>query len=177
VARCSFCVLVILLFAAFSFAQSSDHVEVFGGYSYINPDFTSTVPSGVSGWNVSGTVNVMRYAGIVADFSGFSPNGGNSGNVSAPFAAYHTFLGGPQASMNIGRIKPFARFLIGATRGSLTHPDSQSGGDFSYLTYGLGGGADIGLDRWFALRGQLDWLHVGSRGNVARVSGGLVFRF
>jgi Outer membrane protein beta-barrel domain len=177
VARYLFCVLAVLLFAGFSAAQSSDHVEVFGGYSYMNPDFTSTVSNGASGWDVSATVNVMRHAGIVADFSGFSPTGANAGNVSPASAAYHTFLGGPQASIRMGRIKPFARFLMGATRGSLTHPGNQFGGDFSHFTYGAGGGVDLELDRWFALRGQVDWLHVGSQGNVARVSAGLVFRF
>jgi hypothetical protein len=181
-ARRFVCILALLLFAGYSVAQSSDHVEVFGGYSYMNPEFTST-SSSVSGWALSATVHVFRHVGIVADFSGFSPTGNGA---SAPFASYHTFMGGPQVSVSIGRIKPFARFLIGATRGALTHPDSQFGGDFSPLTYGAGGGVDIGLDRWFAVRGQVDWLHIGSAqsngqgsslANSARVSAGLVFRF
>jgi len=184
-ARYLLSVLAVLLFAVFSVAQSSDHVEVFGGYSYMNPEFTSTSNS-VSGWDLSATVKIVRQVGIVADFSGFSPTGATTGNVSAAFASYHTFMGGPQVSIGIGRIKPFARFLMGATRGSLTHPDSQFGGDFSPFTYGGGGGVDLGLDRWLAVRGQVDWLHIGSTvsnrqgssvGNVARISAGLVFRF
>jgi len=175
-ARCSFSALFVVLFAGFCVAQSRDHVEIFGGYSYMNPDFTATASSGVSGWDVSAAVNVVRHAGIVADFSGFSPTGAAC-TCGAAFAGFHTFLGGPQASISIGKIKPFARFLIGATTGSLTHADSQFGGDFSHITYGAGGGVDFGLDRWFAVRGQADWLHVGSAGNVARLSAGLVFRF
>ena len=179
-ARYAACLFVALLLADLSVAQSPDHVEVFGGYAYLNSDFTSSVTNGVSGWNVSATVRVFRNAGIVADFSGFSPTGtGGVGDNNAPFATYHMFLGGPQASFTFGRIKPFARFLIGETTGSYTHADSQFGGDFSYFTYGLGGGADIGLNRWFAIRGNVDWLHIGSffPSNVARVSTGLVFRF
>jgi hypothetical protein len=182
VTRYLFYVLAVLLFAGFSVAQSSDssdHVEVFGGYSYMNPDFTSTVSGGVSGWDISATFRVVRYAGIVADFSGFRPTGADPCHCGAPFADIHTFLFGPQASISIGRIKPFAHFLMGAAEGSITHGDSQFGGDFSYFTYGAGGGVDFGLNRDFALRSQLDWLHLGSQtpSNVARVSAGLVFRF
>ncbi|MGA1988268.1 MAG: hypothetical protein ABSG72_18525 [Candidatus Sulfotelmatobacter sp.] len=193
-ARFLFCVLAVLLFASFSVAQSSDRVEVFGGYSYMNPEFTSTLSGGVSGWDISATAKLVRYVGVVADFSGFSPSGANPcgrGCSGGPSASYHTFMGGPQVSMRIGKIKPFAHFLIGATRGSLTHADEQFGGDFSLLTFGAGGGVDLGLNRWLAVRGQVDWLHIGptisnnvfnsgegsSVGNVARVSAGLVFRF
>ena len=178
-ARYLFCVLAVLLLAGFAAAQSSDHVEVFGGYSIMTPDFTGSVPKGASGWDVSATVNVVRHAGIVADFSGFSPNGANPcpSCGGGAHATFHTFMGGPQASISIGRVKPFAHFLMGATRGSFTHVNSQFGGDFSYFTYGAGGGVDLGLDRWLALRGQVDWLHIGSAGNVARISTGLVFRF
>lgn len=180
-ARGLLCVLAVLLVAGFSAAQSSDHVEVFGGYSYMNSDFTSSVSNGVSGWNVSATARVVRYVGIVADFSGFSPAGALPCPAcgSGPFASYHAFLGGPQVSISIRRIKPFAHFLMGATRGSHTYTDFQYGGDFSYFTYGAGGGVDFGLNRRFALRGQANWLHIGSpsASNVARASTGLVFRF
>jgi hypothetical protein len=68
---------------------------------------------------------------------------------------------------------------MGATRGSLTHPDSQLGGDFSPFSYGAGGGVDLGLDRWLAVRGQVDWLHIGStisNGQGSSVATWLVFR-
>jgi hypothetical protein len=178
-ARSLCCFVSVLLFATFSVAQSSDRVEIFGGYSIVTPDFTGSVPKGASGWNVSGTVNFLRHGGVVADFSGFSPSGPNPcpSCGGGPFAHYHAFLGGPQASISLGKIKPFAHFLMGQTWGSLTHTDSQFGGDFSYFTYGAGGGGDFVLDRWFAIRAQADWLHVGSPGNVARISTGLVVRF
>jgi hypothetical protein len=60
-------------------------------------------------------------------------------------------MGGPQVSMRIGKIKPFAHFLIGATRGSLTHANEQFGGDFSLFTLGAGGGVDLGLNRWLVV--------------------------
>ena len=177
--RCLLSALAVVLFATFSVAQS-DHVEVFGGYSYLNSDFTSSVSNGVSGWNVSGTVKLVRYAGIVADFSGFSPSGGNPcpSCGGGPFAHYHMYLGGPQVSMSFGNIKPFARFLAGVTQGSLTHSDSQFGGNFDNVTVGAGGGVDFGFNRWSAFRVQADWLHIATfSANVARASVGLVFRF
>ena len=177
-ARYSFYVLALLLLAALSVAQSSDRIEVFGGYSYMAPDFISTAPSGGSGWHVSATVNVARHIGNVADFSGFAPTG-PACTCGAAFASYHTFMGGPQASIRFGKIKPFVQFLMGATRGSFTRADAQFGGDFSLFTFGAGGGVDVGINRWIAVRGQVDWLHMGSpfSSNTARTSVGLVFRF
>ena len=178
-ARSWWCFVSILLFATYSNAQSSDHVEIFGGYSFITPDFTGSAPKGASGWNVSGAANFLQHVGIVAEFTGFSPSGPNPcpSCGGGPYAHYHAFLGGPQASISLGKLKPFGHFLMGQTWGSFTHVNGQFGGDFSYFTYGVGGGLDYGLSRRFAIRGQADWLHVGSLGNVGRISTGLVFRF
>lgn len=180
--RFSFLVLAALLLVPFSMAQSPDRVEVFGGYSYLNPDFTKSVSGGVSGWNIAAAVKVFRHVGVVADFSGFSPSGPNPcpSCGGGPFASYHTYMGGPQFSMRVGRIKPFAHVLFGATKGSLTHTDQQFGGDFSPFTFAFGGGVDVGLNRWLAVRGQIDLLHVGSQvpaSDAARLSTGLVGRF
>jgi hypothetical protein len=179
------CVVAVVLMslATLSAAQSTDRVEVFGGFSYIRPDFTDSVSGGVPGWNVSASVRLFRYLRVVGDFSGFSPSGPNpcAGCGGGPFASYHTFMGGPQVSMRFGPIKPFARFLLGDTKGSLTHADEQFGGDFSHFTAGVGGGVDLGLNRWIAVRVQADWLHIAqqfsSTNNMARVSTGMVFRF
>src|ERR1035438_10825620 len=126
VARYLSYVLALLLFASFSVAQSSDHVALFGGYSYMNPEFTSTASGGVSGWNVSATFKLVRYVGIVADFSGFRPSGGGAS------ASYQTIMGGPQVSVRLGRIEPFAHFLIGLTHGTLTQQD-EGGSKFNQI--------------------------------------------
>lgn len=176
-------ILAILLSATSSLAQSPDRVEVFGGYSYINPDFTKSVSGGVSGWNFSAAVRVFRYVGVVADFSGFSPSAPNPCPpvcASGAYASYRTYMGGLQASARIGRIQPFAHALFGATKGTLTHVDQQFGGDFSPFTFAFGGGVDFGLSRWIAVRGQLDLVHVSSQlpgTEAARISTGLVARF
>ena len=112
----------------------------------------------------------------VTDFSGFSPSRGGAS------ASYQTIMGGPQVSVRLGKIEPFAHFLIGLTHGTLTQQD-EGGSEFNPLTFGGGGGVDLGLNRWLAVRGQVDGLHIGSNfangqgSSVARVSTGLVFRF
>lgn len=177
-------VLSLLLLVPVAVAHSPDRVEVFGGYSYLSSDFTQSVSGGVSGWNVSAFVRVFRYLGVDADFSGYSPSASNPCSpicASGPFATYHTFMGGPQASVRIGRIQPFAHVLFGATRGNFTRTDQQFGGDFSPFTFAFGGGVDVGLNRWLAVRGQIDVLHIGSQNfsssSMARLSTGLTVRF
>jgi hypothetical protein len=178
-------ILALSLLAPFSLAQSPPKlIEVFGGYSYVSSDFTGTVSGGVSGWNFSGAVRLFRYIQVVGDFSGFSPSGPNPCPTicgGGPSASYRTYMGGPQFSVCIGRLQPFAHALFGATKGSFTRADQQFGGDFSPLTYAFGGGVDVGLNRWLAVRGQIDVLDVGSQDfsskSMGRFSTGLVVRF
>ena len=179
-----FVILAVSLLAEFSVAQSPpDRLEVFGGYSYISSDFTGSVSGGVSGWNFSAAVRLFRYVGVVGDFSGFSPSGPNPcpSCGGGPSASYSTYMGGPRVSARIGRLQPFAHALFGATKGSFTRADQQFGGDFSPFTFAFGGGVDIGLKHWLAVRGQIDMLHVGSQdfpgSSMGRFSTGLVVRF
>jgi opacity protein-like surface antigen len=184
--------LAVLLLAACAMAQSGDHGEVFGGYSYINKDFTLTLPTGgLTGWNASVTFKVVRHVGIVTDFSGYYP-GYTYGCVGCGQSAkVFSFLFGPQASFTVGRVTPFARFLFGdshvhtAADGIANLNTFTSNNSF---TYGAGGGADVRLTRRLALRGQVDWLHNRFQTvddqrtqfqipNVARISTGIVFRF
>jgi len=187
-------VLVVFLVVSCALAQSPDRGEIFAGYSYINKDFSLTGPIGsssLSGWNASATLKVVRYVGVVLDFAGYYPgyNVGCSGCGQS--AKIHTFLFGPQASFSVGRVRPFARFLIGDTNMRTAADEAPNGNTFTSTdsyTYGAGGGADVRLTRRFALRGQVDWLHNRFQTtddqrtqflipNVARISTGIVFRF
>lgn len=72
-------VLAALLWSSFAVAQSSDRFEVFGGYSYINGDFTgvnheATPGITLQGWNASVNVKSGSWFGIVADFAGYYPS-------------------------------------------------------------------------------------------------------
>ena len=184
--------LGLLVLATCALAQTPDRVEIFGGYSYINKDFTLTLPTGgLTGWDASVTFKVVRHVGIVADFSGYYP-GYTYGCVGCgDRAKFHSFLFGPQASFTVGRVTPFARFLFGDSHVHTAAdgiPDLRTFTSNNSFTYGAGGGADVRLTRRFALRGQVDWLHNRFQTvddqrtqfqipNVARISTGVVFRF
>jgi len=181
----------VLLLAGLCAGQSSDRVQVFGGYSYVYPDFSLTGTTGMSGWNASATFGLKHHMGIVADFSGYYPgyNFGCSGCGQS--AKVHTFLFGPQVSFTRGRVTPFARFLLGDTHMTTALdgvPNYQTFTSNNSFTFGAGGGVDFGLTSRFALRGQVDWLRNGFQTtdnqrsneihpNVARISTGIVFRF
>jgi hypothetical protein len=168
-------IFVVPMLTLISFAQSTDRFEVFGGFSDVAPDFTGIGSSG-PGWNLAGSVRALRFLRVVGDFSGFYPTGSGGAN-----ATYHMFMGGPELAVRVGTYQPFAHVLLGDTKGSLTYGDSQFGGDFDHFTAGIGGGVDLGFNRWGAIRVGADWLHVGgqflSSNNMARISTGLVVRF
>jgi hypothetical protein len=182
---------VVLLWVACAGAQTPN-ISVFGGYSYINKDFSLTNQSGgLSGWNASATFKIVRYVGFVADFAGYYPSYNYGCSTCGQSAKIQTFLFGPQVSVPIGRITPFGRFLFGDTHMTTAADlvsNYQAFTSNNSFTYGFGGGADIGLTRRFALRGQVDWLHNGFQTsdnqrtrseihNVVRISTGIVFRF
>ncbi len=177
-------------------ARGPDRVEVFGGYSYMNPDFSLVSGSGVSGWNGSVNFKLRRTIGVVADISRFYPRytyPPPSGSVTVSGNTY-SFLFGPQVSMRVRRVTPFARFLTGVSHVS---PQSISGFTFTEFksnnawSLAAGGGVDYSVTRRVALRGAVDWLYArftpiggGDPGvnyvrnrNVARMSTGVVFRF
>jgi opacity protein-like surface antigen len=190
-------VLGVLISCGFSVAQSSDHVEVFGGYSLLQPDFSHVSGGPTNGWNASANFKILPKIGIVADFSGFYPSLGiRGGGFNTPVTntitgSSYVSLFGPQVSSQFGRITPFGHFLIGESHLS---PEKDNGTvipgsvftSTTALSYAAGGGVDYSLTRRLAVRGQVDWLHTtfGSADNQvhlvhnsARISTGVVFRF
>jgi opacity protein-like surface antigen len=183
-------VLAVLLLSSFALAQPKTSFEIFGGYSYINGDFTGVTHEAspgitLQGWNASVNVKSGSWFGVVADFAGYYPSHDFGGGFTSSAKA-HTFLFGPQVSLPVKRIKPFAHFLLGETYvvGSQTFLTTS---DHS-LTYAVGGGLDFALTDRIALRAQFDSLHNGFTTNdnqvqfvidrrVVRISTGVVFRF
>lgn len=189
-------VLPIVLLTGLIQAQSSDRVEIFGGYTYINPDFSLVSGNGASGWNASVNFKARRWIGVVADFSGLYPRYTYpplSGSTTASGNAY-TLLFGPQISAPFGRFSPFGRFLVGTAHVSPQTFDGTTMTIFksdNAFSWAAGGGVDYSVVPHVAVRGQLDWLYVslspiggGDPGanyaknrNVARISTGVVLRF
>jgi opacity protein-like surface antigen len=189
--RTALVVLAVLLLVGFVAAQSSDRIEVFGGYSYTRPDFSLVSPNDANGWNASADFKARRWIGFAVDVSGFYPSYAYPEESSVSGKTY-TFLFGPQVTVPLGRFAPFGRFLIG-----FSHVTTPNFGGYSAnilqsnnaFTLGSGGGLDYRVARHIAIRGQVDWLYALFRPsedpgptyvtnrNVARISTGVVFRF
>ena len=165
-------------------AQSTNRVEIFGGYSYFDGSYTGegVFPNHPQGWNASVTGKLNRWVGVTADFSGYSQSDGVGDSANA-----YNFLFGPTASITFHRLTPFAHFLLGDS-----HVNPSSG--FKVLTsnnsfaFAVGGGLDYAVVKHIAVRAQVDLLHNGFTTNdnqlqyrvdhnFPRVSTGIVLRF
>jgi hypothetical protein len=166
---------------------------------------------GLYGWNAAASANFKPWFGLVADVSGVYSDGSASlsetatlVNCSIPGASsctqtfqyiapkpkIHNFLFGPQFAYPHGKVRPFARLLVGANHRDYVWPQSFSiravfipitpsvsapvlGNHFS-ITFG--GGVDYPFHRKFALRTTLDYLTgQGAGQNGVRVSSGLLW--
>jgi len=163
-------------------SQAPNHGNVFLGYSHTGTshcqgplsgatvacDPLSSVSQKLSGWDTSVEKMYLRYFGVIADFSG--QYGG---------ATQSNYLVGLRGGASMGRLRPFAHFMVGAVR---AHGDTSAGthSDTSFAE-DLGLGVDFRLARLFSWRSQIDSLKTGSalefeRRNV-RLSSGLAVRF
>jgi len=190
-------VATLLLLCGLSLGQSSkDRFEVFGGYSLVTGDFTGTFADRsthiLNGWNASANYKASPLLGLVADFSGFHAGYTYPGigglTVSANSLAV---LFGPQVSLQLSRVTPFAHVLLGVTH--IGYPQSSgcpgcSASSANAFSYAFGGGIDYYLTPHVGIRGQADLLHNGfsNADNQltykyhelnARISAGVVFRF
>src|ERR1700683_1606841 len=118
------CVWVFLI-SLTAHAQDSDKVELYGGYSYMR--FDSSPITNMNGWLLSGEYKPTSRFGAVAEFGCELGRG----------ASVHTFLFGPQVSLN-SRVSPFAHVLIGAAH------FSANNGNLTDTSFSLaaGGGDD-----------------------------------
>lgn len=199
--RPSLLMLIGIVFAsAFAMAQKPENppgrIELFGGYTYVTPDFSLVSGNGVKGWNASVDFKVRRWIGFVGDASGFYARYTYpplAGSTQARGDSY-SLLFGPQLSIQRGRFGPFGRFLTG-----VTHVGAQTIAGFSEnlfksdnaWSYAVGGGLDYSVTRHFAIRGSADMFYVrltpiggGDPGanyvknrTTARISTGVVVRF
>lgn len=191
-------VISVLLLGSLAMGQAdgrpSKRFELFGGFSWISQDISLTNPNGTGpiGWNASITFPQPHSLGVVVDVSGFYPSYSfGCGSSCSESAKIHSFLAGPQISASHGRVRPFARFLIGDTYMNATYGNGGSLQTFTShnsFTFGAGGGVDVNLNHRLAWRAQVDWLHNGfmtsdnqrtyqEHHNAARLSTGIVIRF
>ena len=190
-----------LLSFALPRAAAQDHIELFGGYSFVHASApvtstlsglpcptsgcpitttTSTYHPNLNGWEFAGTFKPGSwFFGFTADFSG------HYGSVGSSSTHLQTYLFGPTFSFP-ARVSPFVHFLFGGAHESIGS-SSPSPFVFSIPTSGnafamaLGAGIDIKAAPFVSFRPiQLDYLLTrfnSSTQTQPRVSAGLVFRF
>jgi hypothetical protein len=188
--------LLVLLFSGISRAQtSSDHIQLFGGFSFVSSDFTGIYADRNTyfpkGWDGSLILKHDSVLGLAVDVSGYYPRYTYPGIGLALSANTLSFLFGPQVSFPSSRVSPFAHALLGVTRVSYPQPSGClqcMGASDSSFALALGGGIDFYLSRHFGVRGQADLFHnkfstsdnqlaYKFRETNARISAGLILRF
>lgn len=183
-------VIIVLFFALVVTASAQVPMggNLFAGYSYTSLGLNGSQRSGLNGWNASLEGKVFPFVGMVADISAqygtqdnAAPCVGSIGQA-CPGPSINTdlrnYLFGPRVSFSVGRFRPFAEALFGASH------ISESAGPFfasdtSFAT-GFGGGIDYRLFMLLGWRVEVDALQTrffNSTQNNLRVSTGLVLRF
>jgi len=174
-------VIVVLGLSMSALAQGGEDLgptklDLFAGYSYMSPggQIGGVNLKGMpAGWAVAPTWNFNRTFGLTFDASGHY---GDNADVG-------TIMVGPKLTLHMGRVAPFAEFLMGLHR--LSPSGLSDNNAFGLMT---GGGFDVRVARHLSLRLlQADYVfgkHSDaypipntSNLNGARVQGGLVFHF
>lgn len=206
-------VFAVLLFCSIpSRAQDpGGRLEVFGGFSYGQWDTGEILSNkqhvSLAGWHAAPAINFNRFFGITADFSGYAGGFGiftNDPDLGPLDRHVHsrvnTYMAGPEVGIRILHMRPFAHFLVGATRGLSFDKEQDQNGNIvrteqkqTRLAYAVGGGLDWNLTRHVSLRAfQIDFfrnsfsnldpndpngiLTKAGRQNNARISAGIVIR-
>lgn len=169
-------IFVLLLLAGVAAAQVPTSGNVYLGYSYYNTDVTGNRGS-LNGWEGSLEGKLFPFIGIVADFSGDygSLNFPTSSGTINSSAHILDVLFGPRVSFSVGKFRPFAEVMIGAS-----HATTNGFGSDSSFATGVGGGLDYKLIKLVAWRIEGDYVHSslfnGPQGN-ARISTGIAVHF
>ncbi len=168
-------VVLVVLIPVGLHAQTSGNV--FAGYSFLSNDLHAEYLDGrygtyygrgrgnLNGWNFSAEIKVFHWIGAVADFSGtYGSAPINSGNLNpATSIDTHlcTYLFGPRASLQVGRMRPFAEALVGLASQGLSSLGTTASQHDSNLATAYGGGLDYRFLPRLAWRLEADY--IGSR--------------
>jgi opacity protein-like surface antigen len=169
----------LMVFSALASAQSGN---VFFGYSHNSATLNNGSSTGLNGWDGQLEGKILPFIGIVADIGGqygsTSTFPTSNGTQVAVNASEYNFLFGPRASVTLGRFRPFAHALVGASHVSVSG-SGYSASDTS-LGYALGGGLDYKFWGPVGWRFQGDFLQTrffGNTQNDGRFTTGIVLHF
>jgi hypothetical protein len=174
-------VIALTMMTAAGFAQIPTAGNVFFGYSFYRGNTGASNTGNLNGWEGSLEGRLVPHIGMVADVSA------QYGTLQIPTLNFgdidsstrvQSYLFGPRISASVGKVRPFAHVLIGASHlRESTGLFLNSETDFADA---IGGGIDYHLIPRVSWRIQLDDLQTrfhGGRQDVARFSTGLAVRF
>ncbi len=139
-----FVMAIVALASATALAQQetpAPTTEIFAGYSWIDPGGKpNSIGSIPWGWGITSTINFNRSFGLDLDSSGHLAGSSDKANMA-------TFGVGPKLAFRSETFTPFVHALFGVNRLSVTGLGSHN--MFGVM---LGGGLDVNVNRWLALR-------------------------
>jgi hypothetical protein len=156
-------------------AHAAPNATLFGGYQYTRFDTASATAAngsvllfgngiGATGWNAALTGGFNSWLGIRADIGAAYPNGFN----------FYTYTAGPEVSIHLPIIRPFAHALFGLARATAF---GRASNGFDTM---VGGGVDLGHGILAWRLAQLDWMYTRFNGvsdsRNLRICTGLVIR-
>jgi len=153
--------------AAYALGPKAD---VSFGYSRLGNNVFSSGAGGLNGWEGSLNVKVKRFVGIEGDVAQYG--------MGAAAATPHTtvVMFGPRVTVGTLGFHVFVHAL-----GGMDHSSNSTGLSQSDMAVGLGGGGDLRIFPFFAIRVSADYLgtptQVQTNSAHERVSAGLAFRF
>jgi hypothetical protein len=183
-------IFTLLVLTTAVFAQVPTNGNVFIGYSYLSADQVANGRANLNGWNGSVEGKVFPFIGLVADFSGHYGSGPTVPNPACTAIVggtcsglntttnIHSFLFGPRVSVSVGKVRPFAHALFGASH--ISESASLFSASNTSFAYVIGGGVDYHLVPLISWRVQADLLQTrffSTTQNNVRISTGVVIHF
>lgn len=138
-------------------AQEFPHIEFFGGGSLNNSIIVSR--ENFIGWQISAAFNPHRRVRLIGDFGGQYQDTNITWQGQPITIRNYQFVMGPQFTWRGKRVTWFAHPLFGVAAAHFVTPAEQvPATDFGFAT-ALGGGADVSVGKFFAIRVfQADYL-------------------
>jgi Outer membrane protein beta-barrel domain len=181
--------MVMCVCCAMPAFSQTPRAEVFGGYSWARQGGVNIS----KGWNGSVTGNFNHWLSLEGDVSGHYYALDTPGMVVQGNVHFLSYRFGPKFSFRSedSPVTPFAHFLVGGVRTTVTGSGSVLGTNFNVsqssndLASLIGGGIDIGkgsvairaIQADYSAFQVIDPFGVSMRANGVRLSTGVVFRF
>lgn len=168
--KLAFVGLLVGLFSLSALAAENDHpkAEFYGGYQFTRFEGGTNF----NGFNFGATGNLNQSFGITGDFSA------SYKSIEGVSLHNYTYTFGPQLALRANKAyTPFVHALIGGSRFSSPDVDGSVNG----MALLAGGGVDINVNRYAAVRAGADWMMLHSNGTTSsknfRMPIGIVFKF